>query len=89
MLNQYISWEFNKSSSSVLAIEMSIFTSKFNKLLLGIREPLNSYIDKAKDSKILPKLKSTDPLSPNNNSYYLHKILNSIDIEFYSKSYIL
>lgn len=78
LLSQYTWWDTSKPSHSILDVDMSIFTPKFNKFLLEKRELLSSYITKTK-SKSPVILKSEDPLSPKNNPCYLYKIINNLD----------
>lgn len=78
LLSQYTSWEVSKPSYSILDIDMSIFTPKFNKFLLEKKELFSLYITKTKNKSPF-NLKSKDPLSPKNNPYYLYKVLKNLD----------
>lgn len=80
LLSQYTLRDRYKPSHSILDVDMSIFTPKFNKFLLEKRELVSSYITKSKNkSPVKVKVKSKDPQSPKNNPYYLYKIIKNLD----------
>lgn len=68
-----------KPSLTILDVSTDIFTAKFSELLLEKTNLINSYINKIKSNKYLPKIKSTDILSAKNNPYYLNKIIKNLD----------
>ena len=57
---------------------MSIFTPELNKFLLEKKELVSLYVAKTK-KKAPVKFKSEDPLSHNNNLYYLYEVINNLD----------
>ncbi len=81
ILSQYKGWQSIKPSYSVLDVNMDIFTPKFNSFFLEKRKLIYSYLDKVKHNKSISKLKSKNPLSAQNNMYYLNKIINKLENE--------
>lgn len=60
---------------------MDIFTPKLNNFFIEKRNLIYSYLDKVKQNKSIPKLKSKNPLSSKNNMCYLNNIINKLENE--------